>query len=352
MATILLIEDNRDILENTAEILEMSNYKVITATDGKAGVKLAEETRPDLIVCDIMMPVLDGYGVIHLLHKKDELRNIPFIFLTAKAERSDMRKGMEVGADDYITKPFDATELLTAIECRLKKVALLKNESQQGINGVASLISTVSGKDLLQSLREERNINQYKKKQSVYMEGNHPSYLYYIMKGKVKAFRRNDEGKELITGVYKEGDFLGYIPLLEGGTYKENAEVMEDTQLAIIPRKDFEELTHNNIQVLQKFIQLLAKNISEKEVQLLSIAYSSLRKKVADALMFISNKYNAINSEKFSIDISRDNLAAIAGVAKESLIRTLGDFRDENLITIKGGEIYIMDSKRITGMIN
>lgn len=352
MATILLIEDNTDILENTAEILEMANYKVLTAADGKAGVQLAEENRPDLIVCDITMPVLDGYGVIHLLHKKEELRSIPFIFLTAKAERSDMRKGMEVGADDYITKPFDATDLLNAIESRLKKAAILKNTSEQGINGVQSLISTVSGKELLESLREDRNINYYKKKQSVYMEGNHPSYMYYIVKGKVKAYRRNDDGKELITAVYKEGDFLGYIPLLEGGVYKENAEVMEDSELAIIPRKDFEDLTHNNIQVLQKFIQLLAKNISEKEVQLLSIAYSSLRKKVADALLFITNKYDAVNNEKFSIDISRDNLAAIAGVAKESLIRTLGDFRDENLISIKGGEIYIMDSKKIAGMIN
>lgn len=352
MATILLIEDNTDIRENTAEILEMANYKVFTAADGKAGVQLAEEKHPDLIVCDITMPVLDGYGVIHLLHKKDDLRNVPFIFLTAKAERFDMRRGMEVGADDYITKPFDATELLNAIECRLKKAALLKNASQEGINGMQSLLSAVSGKDLLQALREERDINYYKKKQVVYSEGNHPFYLYYILKGKVKAYRRNDEGKELITNIYKEGDFIGYLPLLEGSTYKENAEVMEETELAIIPRKDFEELTQNNIQVLQKFVQLLARNMAEKETQLLSIAYSSLRRKVADALMFISNKYNAVNSEKFSIDISRDNLAAIAGVAKESLIRTLGDFRDENLIAIREGEIFITDCKRIAAMIN
>lgn len=352
MTTILLIEDNLDIRENTAEILEMANYKVLTAADGKEGVKLAEEKLPDLIVCDITMPILDGYGVIHMLHKKDHLRNIPFIFLTAKAERIDMRKGMEVGADDYITKPFDATELLNAIECRLNKAALLKNTSKDGIDGIHSLLSVVSGNDLLQALREERNVNHYKKKQVVYTAGNHPSCLYYIVKGKVKAYRRNDDGKELITGIYKEGDFVGYLPLLEGSTYKENAEAMEETTLAIIPRKDFEELTQNNIQVLQKFVQLLAKNIAEKETQLLSIAYSSLRRKVADALMFISNKYNAVNSEKFSIDISRDNLAAIAGVAKESLIRTLGDFRDENLIAIREGEIFITDSKRIAGMVN
>lgn len=352
MPTILLIEDNKDIRDNTAEILEMANYKVLTAPDGKIGVQLAEEGHPDLIVCDITMPVLDGYGVIHLLHKKEHLSNIPFIFLTAKAERTDMRKGMDVGADDYITKPFDATDLLNAIECRLKKSALLKKDASAGIEGMQALLSATSGKDALNTLKEERNVNHYKKKQSVYTEGNHPSCLYFIVKGKVKTYRRNDDGKELITAIYKEGDFIGYIPLLENSVYKENADVIEDTELAIIPRKDFEELTHNNVQVLQKFVQLLASNVVEKEVQLLNIAYSSLRKKVADALMFITRKYNQANNEKFSIDISRDNLAAIAGVAKESLIRTLGDFRDEKLIAIKDGEIYITDSKRIAGMLN
>ncbi|SEW39516.1 cAMP-binding domain of CRP or a regulatory subunit of cAMP-dependent protein kinases [Chitinophaga sp. YR573] len=352
MPTILLIEDNKDIRENTAEILEMANYKVLTAPDGKIGVQLAEEEHPDLIVCDITMPVLDGYGVIHLLHKKEHLSNIPFIFLTAKAERADMRKGMDVGADDYITKPFDATDLLNAIECRLKKSALLKKDASAGIDGMQVLLSATSGKEALHTLKEERNVNYYKKKQSVYTEGNHPSCLYFIVKGKVKTYRRNNDGKELITAIYKEGDFIGYIPLLENSVYKENADAIEETELAIIPRKDFEELTHSNVQVLQKFVQLLASNVVEKEVQLLNIAYSSLRKKVADALMFITRKYNQANNEKFSIDISRDNLAAIAGVAKESLIRTLGDFRDEKLIAIKDGEIFITDSKRIAGMLN
>ena len=126
MRTILLIEDNQDIRENMAEILEMSNYKVLTAPDGKEGVALAIEHKPDLVVCDIMMPVLDGYGVIHMLQKNGDTSNIPFIFLTAKAERAEIRKGMELGADDYITKPFNGTELLSAIETRLRKADIVK----------------------------------------------------------------------------------------------------------------------------------------------------------------------------------------------------------------------------------
>ncbi|HEX8608879.1 MAG TPA: response regulator, partial [Pedobacter sp.] len=118
---VLIIEDNDDIRESTAEILELANYVVIQAVNGKEGVAMAVSDLPDLILCDIMMPEMDGYSVLHLLGKKPETAVIPFIFLTAKTDRQDMRKGMEMGADDYLTKPFDDVELFNAIEIRLKK---------------------------------------------------------------------------------------------------------------------------------------------------------------------------------------------------------------------------------------
>ena len=105
--TILVIDDNNDIRENTAEILELAGYKTFTAENGKRGVEVAVREKPSVIICDIMMPELDGYGVLHLLRKNPDTQNIPFIFLTAKTERSDFRKGMEMGADDYVTKPFE-----------------------------------------------------------------------------------------------------------------------------------------------------------------------------------------------------------------------------------------------------
>lgn len=349
---ILVIEDNADIRANTAEILELANYEVLTAANGKEGVQLAMEHMPDLVICDITMPVLDGYGVLHLLHKHEEMSGIPFIFLTARAERSEVRKGMEMGADDYITKPFDPIELLNAIEGRLKKASRLKQELTRDMNGLNTLLHSVNGKDLLDDLKEGRNINRYRKKEVIYSEGNHPAYLYFILKGKVKTCKRNDDGKEIITGLYNEKDFLGYTALLESGIYKENAEALEETELAVIPREDFEELAFNSIDVMKKFMHLLARNIADSERQLLSVAYNSLRKKVADALLFLNTKYNAANSPTFSIDISRDNLAAVAGVAKESLIRTLGDFRDEKLIDIREGEIHITDLRKLTRMMN
>lgn len=352
MKKILLIEDNDDIRTNTAEILELSGYEVIMAPNGKIGIEQAIEHKPDLIICDIMMPVLDGYGVLHAIHKNDSIRNVPFIFLTARTERGDFRKGMELGADDYLTKPFDATELLNAVDSRLKKFDLLKEELAPGLEGVQHFIQESLGRNVFETLTEGRDVNLYKKKQNIYSEGNHPNRLFYIVKGKVKAFRSNDDGKELVTDLYSTGDFIGHIALLEGTTYKDTAETLEETELAIIPKEEFNNLVNNNKEVAQKFIRLLARNVSEKENQLLGLAYNSLRKKVAEALITLQRKYNQAGDDNFTIDISREGLATIAGTATESLIRTLSDFKSEKLVDVQGGCIKILDEKKLANMFN
>lgn len=352
MKTILLIEDNDEIRENTAEILELARYNVHTASNGKLGIEKAIEIKPDLILCDIMMPLLDGYGVLHSVQKNDTIKNIPFIFLTAKTERSDIRKGMELGADDYIIKPFDGTELLNAIDSRLKKIETLKKDFSSDMEGVHQLILESSGTDILQSMVENRIINSFKKKQVIYKEGNHPTQLYYLLKGKVKTYKSNENGKDLVTNLYSSGDFLGHIALLQQSVYKETAESIDECEVAVIPKKEFEDLLNNSKEVAQKFINLLAKNVAEKENHLLNIAYNSLRKKVADALIALKKKYQPADTSLFSIDISRENLANIAGTATESLIRTLSDFKSEKLIDIKDGHITIINDKKLETMIN
>lgn len=354
MKKILLIEDNDDIRNNTAELLEMSNYVVIVAENGKVGVKKAKEYLPDLIICDIMMPVLDGYGVLHTINKNEALKNIPFIFLTAKSEHNDFRKGMELGADDYITKPFSGTELLNAVDIRLKKADKLKEGMDSGKGEMQHLIQNSFGKEVIESFIKDRNINRYKKKQSVYSEGNHPVSLFYILKGKVKIFKTNENAKELVTDLFGTGDFFGYVALLEDTPYKDSAEALEETELALIPRKEFNELMQRNKEAAQKFIHLLAENISEKENHLLGLAYHSLRQKVAEALLLLQSKYQKSKSkdDKIVIDITRDNLATIAGTATESLIRTLTDFRGEKLIDIDGGLITIINQKGLEKLVN
>lgn len=352
MKKILLIEDNETVRNNTAEILELSNYKVEIAENGKTGIAKALTFKPDLIICDIMMPELDGYGVIHAVHKNDVLKNTPFIFLTAKTERSDFRKGMELGADDYIVKPFTGTELLNAVDSRIKKHELLKEDLSPEPEGLSYLMESSGEKSALEFLIKDRNSNKYKRKQIIYSEGNHPNALYYVLKGKVKAYKMNEEGKGLVMELFSPGDFLGYIALLEGGTYNDTAVALEDTELAVIPKEDFDELMNKSHEVSNKFIQLLAAGITAMEKKLLGIAYSSLRKKVANALLLLQKKYQQKKDTDFVIDINRESLATIAGTATESLIRTLTDFKSEKLIDMKGNAITILNLKKLEQMPN
>jgi DNA-binding response OmpR family regulator len=350
MKKILVIEDNEEIRENTAEILELSHYAVATAPNGKIGVEQAIAQKPDLILCDIMMPELDGYGVLHMLQNNPDLQSTPFIFLTAKTEKEDMRKGMSLGADDYLTKPFDPTDLLTTVEGRLKKSDLMKQRLMPGLQGVNQLISIAGGEKALRDFVEGRHVDVYKKKQRIYNEGNHPIRLYYVQKGRVKVYKTNDEGKELIVRIANEGEFFGYTALLENSVYKENAEALEDAEIAGLPKTEFEELMNANPEVTRKFIRLLATDVTEKEEQLIRVAYNSLRKKVADALLTVYKKYKS--STGSPIQLSRENLAAIAGTATESLIRTLTDFRSEKLIDITDSKITILDPAKLEKMLN
>ena len=229
--------------------------------------------------------------------------------MTAKTDRQDFRKGMELGADDYITKPFSGTELLNAVDSRLKKFELLKEDiSTGGTEGLHAVMQDSDSLFDLKSFTEGRNINTYKKKQLIYSEGNHPNCLYFVLKGKVKVSKSNDDGKEFVTELFSPGDFVGYVALLEGTVYQDTAKALEETELAVIPLGEFEELINKNMELSRKFIGLLAKNVSEKEKQLLGIAYNSLRKKVAEALLLVQNKYQQEKDEKFIIDINRDSL--------------------------------------------
>lgn len=127
MKKILLIEDDESVREGLVELLEAKGYKVFSCVNGREGVSLAGEINPDLIICDIMMPKLNGYEVKEELDKEANTSNIPFIFLTAKADMSDFRAGMLLGADDYIIKPFDTSDLLEAINIRMDKNKKIEN---------------------------------------------------------------------------------------------------------------------------------------------------------------------------------------------------------------------------------
>jgi len=354
MKSILVIEDNLEVRENIAEILELAGYRVFTSENGKLGVEDAKRILPDLIICDVMMPELDGYGVLHVLSKIDSTASIPFIFLTAKTEKSDVRKGMNLGADDYLTKPFDDQELLDVVEIRLRKHELIRTNSGNDLYSINEIVLEARGiQELEKLIADQRKVSRFKKKHVLYSEGNNANSLFFIVSGRVKTYKTNEDGREFITGLYKEGDFLGYMNLLEGSDYTESSMALEESEIHIIPKDEFFALLFSNKDVAAKFIKMLSDDLIEKEERLLKLAYNSVRKRVAESLLMLYNNFHKEGTEDdYTIAIYREDLASIAGASKETVIRTLSDFKDEGLVNITGSKISIANLTKLQKMRN
>ncbi len=351
MVKILLIEDNEDFRINTSEIIELANYEVITAVNGVDGVEKAITEQPDLIICDVMMPELDGYGVINILSKNPDTSGIPFIFLTAKAENSDVRKGMNLGADDYLLKPFDEQTLLTSIETRLKRNQSIKNQIVKGLSGEASE-EISSGEEELKRLIENRKEKVFLPKEEIYREEDYANYIYFIISGKVKLFKSDNYGKNFVIDIHHKGEFFGYMALLESREHAETAMAMEECKVTIIPKEDFLKLVAKNREVSNKFIKLLAGNVREKEERLLQLAYSPVRERVARAIIHLADTEGELIDEKTQIKISRDDLANIVGTAKESLVRMLSEMKSDEVLQLKGKEITILKPEELRKMVD
>jgi CheY-like chemotaxis protein/CRP-like cAMP-binding protein len=354
MKLILVIEDNFDVRDNIVEILELGKYAVITADDGRTGVELAQQKNPDLIICDIMMPELDGYGVLHLLSKSPQTASIPFVFLTAKTELNEIRKGMSLGADDYLTKPFDDVDLLDAVEIRLRRHELIKNNSLNDLKTIHELILDARETEGLETLISEKRITGiFKKKQQLYTEKKSAHSLFFIVRGRVKTFKTNEEGREFITGLHGSGEFLGYQNILDGAVYTESAVALDETEIYAIPTEEFFAVLASSKEISTKFIKMLSDNLIEKEERLLQLAFNSVRKRVAESLLMLYANFHKENiAEEFTIAIYREDLAALAGASKETVIRTLSDFKDEGFVQIAGSKITILALDKLQQMKN
>jgi len=344
MKKVLLIEDDTVLRENTAELLELSNYKVIIAPNGKVGVSKAKTTLPDIIICDIMMPELDGYSVLKALSRHKNTKYIPFIFLSAKTEQKDIRKGMNLGADDYITKPFSEDDLISAIESRLAKALILKDERQQNYSR--------ENEDLIRSLNDLKNffvengeILKYNEDEIIYKEGHNSNFLYLITHGTVKCHKLDEQGKELTTALYKVGDLFGFTSFTQNMPYQETASAINNVELIAILKTDLINILLANHKVSLELIQLLSDDLTGVKDQLLQMAYSSVNKKTAMTILKFAEKMN--RDPKDPIKISRSDLASVAGIATETFIRTMSDFKKQKLIEIEGRNIKILDLEKL-----
>jgi DNA-binding response OmpR family regulator len=349
MRKILLIEDDVVLRENTSELLELSNYQVISAPNGKIGVELAKEIVPDLIVCDIMMPELDGYGVLEALTQSENTKHIPFIFLSAKTERKDVRKGMDLGADDYITKPFSEDELISAIESRLAKASILKDIREKILTKEETKEEETeeirSLNDLKNYFDDHGETFQFSKEAIIYKEGNNSNYVYLIISGLIKCHKLDEQGKELTTALCKEDDLFGYTSFTQNLAYQESATAIKETVLVGLSKKALINVLNKNHRVTLELIELLTEDLAGVKNQLLQMAYSSVSKKTAQTILKFAEKLDHKPENK--IKISRNDLASVAGIATETLIRTMSNFKKQGLIEIEGRTIRILDLERL-----
>ncbi len=273
----------------------------------------------------VLVPQPDGQSAVLTFDNMPEMIGIPFIFMTPKANTINFPSGINIYKNQQLKKAF-AT-------------------NPDGVTFFSDLAKFQSNANLFE---DKRLIKTILKRNTVYMEGETPNFLYFILSGKVKVLKTNECGKECVYDIYQEGDFLGYAALMEDCVYKESATAIENTEVAIIPRTVFLQLLHSNSRTTMQFIKLIAKKFSDVEDKMVKIAYNSARKRVADAILYMSKKYQ--NSPFFTFE--REILSAIAGLAGESVSRILTDFREEGLIAIQKGQVKILNPKKLETLKN
>lgn len=341
MTKVLLIEDDSVLRENIAELLELSDFEVLTAPNGKLGLKSININMPDIIVCDIMMPELDGYEVLNEVTKNNKTKHIPFIFLSAKTEHQDVRKGMNLGADDYITKPFTEDELVSAIKSRLAKASILKEKEQDNVHNYSEKDELINLNDLKNFFDDYGNEFTFNKGDIIYREGDHSNFIYLITKGAVKCHKLDTKGKELATSLYKEDDLFGYTSFTHNLPHKETATAIKKTKLVGLSILQLSEILKNNNKLAIALIDHLTDDLLHFKDQLLEMAYSSVNKKTANTILQFAEKINRRPNDP--IKISRNDLASVAGIATETFIRTLTNFKNQGLIKSEGRNIVVLD---------
>ncbi len=342
MRKILIVEDSLPIREIIAAILALSDYIVLQAENGAQGVEMAKKELPDLILCDILMPDLDGFAVLRILSKNRATSAIPFIFLSSKNDTEDLRLAMNLGASDYLIKPVEKNKLLEAIEARLQRKASFESEAES-----VELLSKSPGAlkseikvDFI-NIFQDAKVKTVTRKEKIYQENDYANYVFFLEAGKVKCFKADAYGKEYVTGIYFANETFGHSPILTGNEYSETAIALEDSRLMLLPKRTFLQVMRTNAQFSLKFIDLLSHNIRENETKMLQLAYATVRERLAETL-FRFRKENGLGDTELS-GISRDDLASIIGTTKESLVRTLADFKREGSIETSGKDIFIRD---------
>ncbi len=339
MNRILIIEDDREVREDLKEILELMDYKVETADNGKSGVQMALKNSYDLILCDVVMPLIDGFGVLNILSKKPATKHIPFVLLTEQSNNFDFRKGMNLGADDYLAKPFLKNDLLRVVEVRLaKSAALVEREEVPKFE----FRNPELGYEELTKLFNELPVKEYRAKEVIFAEGKLLNHIYWVKKGRVKVAKLNNFEKEYIFSFIENEKTFGYSAMFRNKPTGFSATAMVDTTVAKMEREVFLNHMKTKPNINFYFLQKLSENLHIKESQITHLAYNPIRKRVSDALFELTEQF-----ENGIISMSRDDLSHFVGMTKESLVRVLSEFKKDGWIALEGNDIKLIDKESL-----
>jgi CRP-like cAMP-binding protein len=204
----------------------------------------------------------------------------------------------------------------------------------------------------LEKISSNKSFNTYKKGQVIFHEGNRPFGVYCIFDGKVKVSQMGADGREQIIRLAKPGDTLGYRSLIQNSKYSASAIAIDDTQVCFIPASDFMRVVENNGTVATDVMKMLAKALGEAQEKMIHMAVKPVRERLAEALIMLKNTYQKEGENPFTISLSREDLAAIVGTAKETVIRTLSEFKDEGLVKTKGSAITLLNPDKLLKISN
>ena len=341
MKKILIIEDNADVRDNMCDILSLAGYDPTSSADGRAGIEKARAEAPDLILCDVMMPTLDGYGVLKILGEDEATATIPFVFVTAKSEQEDLRRGMNLGADDYVTKPFYKDELLRIVEIRLRK-AEMRSRGVRVPEHWTGFLSQGALDEALAKLTAAGTVKRYKRGEALFREGEQVRDMFLVVDGTVKLQKTTEFDKTLIVNVCDEGDFFGYPELIANRPYEHDAIALQESEIRLIPAEEVRRTMRTDANVADMMHSLLASGLLNSDARMVEHAYLSVRKRCAITLLAA---YKVFETRPWPL--SREELAQWAGTAKETFIRNLTDFRDSGYVEVDGSSITLTNVKAL-----
>lgn len=339
MKTILVVEDNQDVRENICEILELAGYDVDSASNGADGVRRVMDVTPDLVLCDVMMPKLDGYAMLKMIRENSKTANVPFIFLTAKTEKSDFRKGMGLGADDYILKPFDDTNLLESVAARLRRYDDKNSNYEQSKLASTNQNSIDEWKESFFLAHEPLIL---RKGEYLYSFERPTKNIFYVYDGLAIGESFVDD-RVFISQLFGPKDIIGLTTDNSREYSVQNVKMLKDTKVYPVFKEEFYKETNVNRIASQCMYQDLLDAHHQLQRRSGHLAYSSVRKRVAESLIQFLDK----DPETNCLALPREDLANYTGVAKETLIRTLSAFKSEGLIAIEGKAICILKANEL-----